>query len=191
MFGKQTPTASSSTLLEQVQGFLAKNERENGRKPEPELQNSTSSMPELSHKQRIFGFITCLSLSFFCFFLSTFYIPVLVLRARKFVALFTLGSLFFIGSFAALRGPWEHLKRHLGPETWLCSTAYLFSLGFTIYTSMSLQSTVLTIFAAVLQIICLGWYWASFVPGGRFGIQFISKVSTVLFKRAANSVMPV
>lgn len=46
--------------------------------------------------QRIIGFVTCIGLGLFCMSLSTLYIPVLILKARKFALLFSLGSLFFI-----------------------------------------------------------------------------------------------
>lgn len=49
-----------------------------------------------SKMQRIFGFIICLGLGIFCMTLSTLYIPVLILKARKFALLFSLGSLCFI-----------------------------------------------------------------------------------------------
>jgi hypothetical protein len=49
-----------------------------------------------SRIQRIIGFITCMGLGIFCVTLSTFYIPVLILKARKFTLLYTLGSVFFI-----------------------------------------------------------------------------------------------
>uniref|UniRef100_A0A1B0DKV7 Vesicle transport protein n=1 Tax=Phlebotomus papatasi TaxID=29031 RepID=A0A1B0DKV7_PHLPP len=43
--------------------------------------------PKLSRIQRIIAFVTCLALGLFCFTLSTFYIPVLVLKSRKFALL--------------------------------------------------------------------------------------------------------
>ena len=49
-----------------------------------------------SKKQRVIGFILCLLMGAFCFFCSSFYIPVLLLKSRKFVLLFSLGSVFFI-----------------------------------------------------------------------------------------------
>jgi hypothetical protein len=49
-----------------------------------------------SRTQRFIGFGACLSLGLICFILSFFYIPLLLLQAKKFVLLFTMGSMFFI-----------------------------------------------------------------------------------------------
>lgn len=55
-----------------------------------------SCFPKLSRLQRIVGFIVCIGMGIFCMALSTLYIPVLILKARKFALLFSLGSMFFI-----------------------------------------------------------------------------------------------
>lgn len=55
-----------------------------------------SCCPKLSRLQRIVGFVICIGMGIFCMSLSTIYIPVLILKARKFALLFSLGSLFFI-----------------------------------------------------------------------------------------------
>lgn len=55
-----------------------------------------SCCPKLSRLQRIVGFVLCICMGIFCMTLSTLYIPVLILKARKFALLFSLGSLFFI-----------------------------------------------------------------------------------------------
>lgn len=55
-----------------------------------------SCCPKLSRLQRIVGFVVCICMGVFCMTLSTFYIPLLILKARKFALLFSLGSLFFI-----------------------------------------------------------------------------------------------
>lgn len=49
-----------------------------------------------SRIQRITGFSVCIFMGILCLSLSTMYIPVLLLKARKFAMLFTLGSVFFI-----------------------------------------------------------------------------------------------
>lgn len=59
-------------------------------------ETSESCCPKLSRLQRIAGFVICICMGIFCMSLSTMYIPVLILKARKFALLFSLGSLFFI-----------------------------------------------------------------------------------------------
>ncbi len=52
--------------------------------------------PKLNRKQRIFGFMTCILLGSFFMFIASLYIPVLILKSRKFVLLFSIGSIFFL-----------------------------------------------------------------------------------------------
>ena len=49
-----------------------------------------------SRIQRIVGFCLCIFMGFVCFSLAALYAPVLLLKARKFALLYTMGSLFFI-----------------------------------------------------------------------------------------------
>lgn len=46
--------------------------------------------------QRLISFAVCFLLGLLCFCLSAIYIPVLLLKARKFALLYSLGSLFFL-----------------------------------------------------------------------------------------------
>ncbi|XP_006815295.1 uncharacterized protein LOC102805686, partial [Saccoglossus kowalevskii] len=52
--------------------------------------------PSLSKKQRIIGFMGLLLAGVFCFVVAGMFAPFIVLKARKFALLYTLGSLFTI-----------------------------------------------------------------------------------------------
>lgn len=52
--------------------------------------------PKLNRIQRMLACITCFGLGTFCLVVSTFYIPVLILKARKFSLLYSMGSALFI-----------------------------------------------------------------------------------------------
>jgi Got1/Sft2-like family len=52
--------------------------------------------PKMSRIQRMIACVVCLGLGVFCMIVSTFYIPVLVFKARKFSLLFSMGSLLLI-----------------------------------------------------------------------------------------------
>ncbi|NXP49609.1 SFT2C protein, partial [Heliornis fulica] len=62
-------------------------------------------LPGLSRWQRLTGSGLCLLLAAFCFGLAALYAPLLLLRARKFALLWSLGSLCALGAAALLRGP--------------------------------------------------------------------------------------
>jgi hypothetical protein len=53
-------------------------------------------LPFQSRIQRIIGFCLCIMLGLLCFVLAAMYTPVLLLKARKFALLYTMGSLFTI-----------------------------------------------------------------------------------------------
>lgn len=52
--------------------------------------------PKLNRFQRMAACFVCFGLGIFCLVVSTFYIPVLVFKARKFALLYSMASLLFI-----------------------------------------------------------------------------------------------
>ncbi|RWS30720.1 protein transport protein SFT2-like protein, partial [Leptotrombidium deliense] len=137
--------------------------------------------------QRIIGFSICLGMGVTCFILASLFIPVLLLKARKFAILFTLGSVFILCSFSFLSGPWNHFKHLFSKERVLFTVCYLGTLISTLYVSLSLQSTALTVVFGLLQITALIWYVISYLPGGQTGLMFFSKIVT----KAASRTLPV
>ena len=115
------------------------------------------------------------------------YIPVLILKARKFALLFTLGSLFFVLSFMFLWGPIAYLKHTFSRERLWLTITYAFTLIITLYCALHLQSTPFTILGAVGQIITLLWSVVSSIPGGTTGIGMFSKI----FSRSVGSTLPI
>lgn len=153
--------------------------------------NNTSSssswlekqLPSLSKKQRIFGFMTCLILGLFCFSFSTIYIPIIVVKARKFALLFSLGSVFVMGSFSFLWGPVNHIKHLFNRERLPFTTVYLGTLALTLYFAMGLQNTILTAIAAACQVCALLWFVISYIPGGQTGLKFFTRICSSLCRR--------
>jgi hypothetical protein len=80
--------------------------------------------------------MTFLCMGAFCMGLASLYIPVIVLKARKFVLLFSLGSLFFIFSFSLLWGVKNHLKHLANPARLPFTLSYFLTLFATIYYAM-------------------------------------------------------
>ncbi|XP_048000193.1 protein transport protein sft2 [Leguminivora glycinivorella] len=141
----------------------------------------------LSRTQRFMGFGVCLFFGILCFILSFLYIPILILQARKFALLFTLGSLFFILSFSFLYGPWSHVKSLFSKERALTTLLYGSTLIATLYCALHLQSTPLTIVCAVLQVIALLWMMMGSIPGGSTGARFFGS----MFKSSVSSTLPI
>jgi len=143
----------------------------------------TDRLPSLTKKQRIVGFMTCLVLGLFCFSFSTVYIPMIVFKARKFALLFSMGSVFVMGSFSFLWGPVNHAKHLFNRERLPFTSVYIGSLALTLYFAMGLQSTVLTTIAAVCQVCALLWFVISYIPGGQTGLKFFTRICSSLCRK--------
>ncbi|KAI1297168.1 Protein transport protein SFT2 [Halotydeus destructor] len=139
--------------------------------PEPD-----SCLPSLTRTQRIIGFALCVGMGIVCFCFASFYIPFLILKARKFALLFTLGSCFVLLSFSFLWGPWNHMKHLFSKDRLPFTASYLATLTGTLYFAIHLQNTILTCIFAIAQVVALIWYVVSYVPGGQSGLWFFSKV---------------
>uniref|UniRef100_A0A182Q9N7 Vesicle transport protein n=2 Tax=Neomyzomyia TaxID=44536 RepID=A0A182Q9N7_9DIPT len=163
-----------------------------GRNQEPEANSwlkdtQDTCCPKLSRIQRIVGFVTCMGLGIFCMIVSTFYIPVLILKARKFALLYTLGSVFFIMSFSFLSGFGAMFRQMFSRERIAMSISYTCCLTATLYFAMVAQSTAFTVLFAVAQIITLLWMILAAIPGGMSGVKFFGS----MFRSSVSSTLPV
>ncbi|XP_076755063.1 uncharacterized protein LOC143425893 [Xylocopa sonorina] len=143
--------------------------------------------PSMTRIQRLIAFVACFSMGVLCFCLSAIYIPVLLLKARKFALLYTLGSVFFLLSFCFLLGPLNYLKSLFTAERRCFSISYFITLIGTLYCALHLQSTALTVLCAVLQLIAMLSFLLSHIPGGTKGLMFFTR----MFKSSVNSSLPV
>lgn len=147
--------------------------------------------PQMSRKQRVIGFMLCIIMGAFCMGLASFYIPVIVLKSRKFVLLFSMGSVFFIASFSMLWGLKKHMTHLIALERLPFTLAYFGTLTGTIYYSMIVQSVLLTLIFAALQMITLFWYIFSHLPGGVTGFKVFAKMLTTVVTKTASATLPV
>uniref|UniRef100_UPI00358F7998 vesicle transport protein SFT2C isoform X1 n=1 Tax=Myxine glutinosa TaxID=7769 RepID=UPI00358F7998 len=148
-------------------------------------------LPNLTKKQRILGFVGCLVMASFCFTLAGLYAPFILLKARKFALLYSLGSVFVISSFSLLWGPVNHMRHLCSSQRLPFTSAYFGSMFLTLYAALWVKSTALTAVGAVVQIIALLWYIASYIPGGQTGLHFFTGLFTTAVKRGVSSTLPV
>ncbi|KAM7399961.1 hypothetical protein PAMA_004582 [Pampus argenteus] len=137
-------------------------------------------LPGLSRRQRLVGCALCGAFSALCFGLSALYAPLLLLYARKFALLWSLGSLFAIAAVAVLRGP---SRLAAGLPTSPGAAVYLCALGGTLYAALSLHSTVLTALGAAMQIAVIVGCVVSLLPGGSAGLRFMGGMAASVIKR--------
>ncbi|XP_045604759.1 uncharacterized protein [Procambarus clarkii] len=152
---------------------------------------SDPCLPSLGRKQRILGFLGCVVMGLICFSLAAMYFPLLVFKARKFALLFTLGSLFSVLSFSFLWGPINHLKHLFSSERLMFTSVYFISLFATLYFALSLQSTLFTSIAAIIQLVALLCFVVSNIPGGQTGLKFFSSICSSMVKTTVSKALPV
>ncbi|XP_028393652.1 protein transport protein SFT2-like [Dendronephthya gigantea] len=148
-------------------------------------------LPGLTKTQRILGFFLFLFLGMFCFGMAAMLIPFIILKSRKFVALYTMGSVFTLGSFSLLWGPYHHLKHLLSVERLPFTVTYFGSMSATLYVAIFMKSTLLTLFCAVIQVITLIWYIASYIPGGTSGMKMMSRFVSSAAMKTVSKTLPV
>ncbi|PFX24154.1 protein transport protein SFT2-like [Stylophora pistillata] len=174
----QTSQSSNSSSANGWGNWIAKGEKD-------------PFLPSLSKTQRITGFFLFLLLGIFCFVMAGLIAPVMLLKARKFVLLYTMGSLFTIGSFSLLWGPVNHIKHLCSLERLPFTAAYFGSMFATLYMAMIVKSTILTAVCALVQILSLIWYFVSYIPGGTTGMKFFTKLFSSAVTKTVSNTLPV
>lgn len=130
----------------------------------------------LGRMQRYTAFIAVIGLSLFCFLVSLFSLPMIIISPSKFAIPFTFGSLLAIISSAFLNGFKAHLFHVFSKDRWPFSTIYLGSLLLTLYFSLGRESNyIMTVLCSIIQFVALIWYMGSYAPGGTAGLGFITK----------------
>ncbi|CAG7717355.1 unnamed protein product [Allacma fusca] len=104
--------------------------------------NSGSWCFKLNRKERIVGFFTFLSIGVLLLMLSSLYIPVLLLKARKFSIIFTMGSVFSFTSLTFLWGAMPFFRHLTSPTRLIFTLMYFGSLFATLFFAISLQSYI-------------------------------------------------
>ncbi|XP_048201623.1 vesicle transport protein SFT2C [Perognathus longimembris pacificus] len=124
-------------------------------------------LPSVTRGQRWAAGGGCLLLAALCFSLAALYAPVLLLRARKFALLWSLGSVLALIGGALLRGG-AACRRLLRGEEMPSRPALLYTaaLGATLYAALGLRSTPLTALGACAQVAALLYALLGLMPWG-------------------------
>ncbi|XP_054242093.1 vesicle transport protein SFT2C [Indicator indicator] len=140
-------------------------------------------LPGLSRWQRLVGSGLCLLLAAICFGLAALYAPVLLLRARKFALLWSLGSVCALGAAALLRGPARLLR-----EPSRGFLLYLVALGGTLYAALGLRSTLLTALGAAVQLGAAAAALLTALPGGGAGLRLFGGFLSAALRRRGKAL---
>ncbi|XP_023597129.1 vesicle transport protein SFT2C [Trichechus manatus latirostris] len=137
------------------------------RNPEEPEAAGAACLPSVTRTQRLAASGVCLLLAALCFGLAALYAPVLLLRARKFALLWSLGSTLALAGGALLRGGAACGRLLRGEET-PSRTALLYAaaLSATLYAALGLRSAVLTVLGACVQMVALLGILVGLLPWG-------------------------
>lgn len=104
-------------------------------------------------------------------------LPTLIVRPSKFVLCISLATSMAFASIIVLQKPEVFLANlfNSGAERIVTVVALATSLVVTIYVTVFIHSYILTISCGVLQVACIIWFVASFIPGGSKGLWMMLK----------------
>lgn len=122
--------------------------------------------------------------------LSLMFLPLAVINPKKFVSLFSLGSLLIIGSFIFIYGTREFVGMLFSKTRWVLTTLFLSSIAIGIFFSFYGDFFIVAYICSVLQLITLVTFVLSFIPGGGMGINFIWNLIKSPFSRNSESYLP-
>ncbi|KRX21622.1 Protein transport protein SFT2, partial [Trichinella nelsoni] len=132
-------------------------------------EKNSSWFPTLSRTQRLLGFAFCFISGLICLGLASLYLPLLLLKARKFGTLYTFGSVFFLLSFAILLGPGTFGSHMFSKVRLPLTFVYFSSLFATLFCSIWWRSTLLT-------------FMLAYIPGGERGMRYLTSTVTRLMR---------
>lgn len=136
-------------------------------KREADPEAGPAVLPTVTRAQRLVAGGACLLLAALCFGLAALYAPVLLLRARKFALLWSLGSALALAGGAILRGGAACGRLLRGEEVPSRSALlYVAALGVTLYAALGLRSTWLTALGACVQVAALLAALGALLPRG-------------------------
>lgn len=129
----------------------------------------------------------------FLIFLAFLFLPVVVFSPQKFALLFTLGSLFVVNGLALLKGYTALALHFCERERIIFAIGYFGSMALTLYVTLGLRSYILTIFAAIGQLIFLVTLLVSYGIGGMRVLSYVSNMPGSVFRkvfRSGGNILP-
>lgn len=146
--------------------------------PAPSRREEEEGWFVLSRWDRLLIFGACNLAALACFFVCFTFTLFPLFNPRKFVTLWSVGSLMFLASFAAVMGPMAYVYHLLSTPRLPFTAAYFGSIILTLVFALKLHSTILTLFSAIIQIACLLWYLISYFPMGGTGLRLAASYGT-------------
>jgi hypothetical protein len=135
------------------------------------LKLNVSSSLEVEKSYKSFFITIAIGLGFLA--LSLIFLPFVILQPQKFLSLFSIGSLFILGSFIFIYGTTEYFKMLFDNKRRLFTIAYLISLLLGFYYAFIKGYFLVSLICTGVQLFTLIIFTLSFIPGGNSGIAFL------------------
>lgn len=157
-----------------------------------QLQELSGSLPEAgplsaSFRQRLTNAIYLLIASgVFIALAIVIGLPTLLVRPTKFVVCITIATLLAAGSVIVVQKPSVFFANLLtgNPSNTAPVAGLGLSLLFTIYVAIFVHRYIFVLAAGVLEVLCLFYYLATFIPGGTKGLSILLKASYLVVSTA-------
>lgn len=133
------------------------------------LNVSNSIEVEKSYK----SFFITIAIGFGFLALSLIFLPFVILQPQKFLSLFSIGSLFVLGSFIFIHGTKEYFTMLFDTKRKFFTIAYLISLLLGFYYAFIKGYFLISLICTAVQLVTLIIFTLSFIPGGNSGIALI------------------
>jgi len=162
-----------------------------------QLQDMSGSLPEAgplsaSFRNRITNAIYLFIASgVFAVLAIVIGLPTLIVRPIKFVMCMTLSTLLAASSVIVMQTPAVFMKNLTsgGVTNALPVVLLLASMVFTLYVTIFVHKYLSIIFAGALQMLCMLYYLASFIPGGTDGVIVLVRTTYAVAVTLARPVI--
>ena len=111
------------------------------------------------------------------------FLPMILIAPKKFVSLFSMGSLITIFSFIFYYGTYDFLLMLFNKDRRWFTSGFLLSVGIGVYFSFYPTYMIISIICSGFQMIVMFMFILSFIPGGQAGIDFMISIIVSPFKK--------
>ena len=139
-------------------------------------------------RNSIYLFLGSLLFAFFAIFIG---LPTIAIRPSKFVLCLTLSTLLAVASIVVLQKPsiflenlWKSSYDRMLSIVMLCLSALS-----SIYITIFIHRYLFILFAAIIQVFCIIWFLATFIPGGTKGLSILLRACYSLLKTTLKPIL--
>eukprot|EP00755_Sulcionema_specki_P029587 Sspe_Gene.1937::Locus_647_Transcript_1_1_Confidence_1.000_Length_609::g.1937::m.1937 len=130
-----------------------------------EAEEETTCFPQLTWKERVYGFALCCALGLLLSVLS--WITIATGKYRKYSVLMSLGNTVSLLSSGFLVGFKRQASTMFTENRRVASIVYLLTLVGTVVAAFVFRSPALAILLCIVQYAAFVWYCLSYIPYGR------------------------